>query len=154
MRIATVIRSLVSGSVLYIAMAACAASDHGPSSALEDGGPTAALDAFVDELGTPVKDANAGPLPPDVATEPCDKPGSVSGSTGRLFAVHSYPGKTIADLSAVRGQARMPAGAYTVGGVVYDTFPVTPIVRAGSVAVYCGGAGALTMDSVTLILPQ
>ena len=81
---------------------------------------------------------------------------TISGVGGPFFAVHSYPGRTIQDLSAVRVQAHFVAKyAYTIGGTVYDTSGTTAYVHAGSVAVYCGQQpGAMTIDSVDFILPQ
>lgn len=155
MKIGQVVRTLASGTALYLVMAACGASDRGGGGAVGgDGGGVDAeqiVDAFIDELGNPVKDANAGPLPPDVATEACDKMGGVGGSTASTFAVHQYPGKTAADLSAVQVLAHSVAGtAPTIDGALFDRINLTTIVRDGAVAINCGSQ----FDGATFILPR
>ena len=76
MRTSQVVRALLSGSLLYVAMAACSAAGHvataqdgggtdgdDPSVPREEGGSVpreeggSLVDAFLDELGEPTKDA-------------------------------------------------------------------------------------------------
>ena len=143
-------------------MAACGASDGIVASMQDGGGPlgdafAGAADAFGDALVNPVNDAKADPLPPDVATEPCDKTGTL-GPTPSNFAVHDYPGKSVEDLSAVRVIGHIDAVAKpSIGGNSYDhtTSVLNSSLRAGSVAVYCGATGgAQAYSSVTFVLPR
>lgn len=151
-------RTLVSGALFYVIAAACGSSDN-VGSAAKDGGEldvVAAIDAIVDGVVDPVKDANADPLPPDVATEQCDKQGTVGAAT-YLYAVHAYAGKTVQDLSAVRVVLHYSNGAAqapTIGGTNYDNAVTIPVLRDGSAAVFCGSAGSLIYDKATFILPK
>ena len=156
-------RSLASGFVIYVAMAACGASDGVVASMGGDGGSGGVVDeggsfvdAFVDALANPVGDAKAEPLPPDVATEQCNKTGTFGGNPSN-FAVHDYPGKTVEELSAVRMVAHLASVQKADIGGVYD-YSLTVLnasVRAGSVAVYCGAVGGnQAYDSVTFVMPR
>lgn len=136
MRIGNVIRSLISGAVLYAAMAACGAAEsanapRGLDASTDESAADAFADAFVDELGNPVGDAVAGPLAPLVFVEPCDKTVAINGAPGK-GATHSFPGKSVNDLAALR--VVQPISGVTAGG--------------GVALVVC------TSGSVTFILPQ
>src|SRR5689334_23334037 len=101
MRLPIVLRSLISGFVLYVVAAACGAGEAALSTAIDGGEAGAIADAFVDTLvdstTNPVGEASADPLPPDVVTEQCDKIDSTT-----RYAVHTFAGKSVEDLSAVR----------------------------------------------------
>ena len=105
------------------------------------------VDAIIDALTDPVKEAMAAP--PDVAIETCNK-SYVSGVTTIYYAEHSYPGKLVNDLSAVRVIAHVP-GASPIPGPYHD-YVTTPIIRDGAAAITCG-ANAAVYDKVTFILP-
>ncbi len=168
MRLSNVLRSLGSGAALYLVMAACSASDSvlsagnggGAGGTGGDGGLGATVDAFADALTdalwSPVNDANAETLPPDVATVPCNTSGTYAGQ-GSYFAVKAYPGKTKADLSALRMTAHHANTNTrpTVGAEVYeDQLGAFAFVRDGVAAAYCGASSAPTYDSVTFVMPR
>ncbi len=145
-------------------MAACGASDGvvasmggdgGSGGVVDEGG--ALVDAFVDALANPVGDAKAESLPPDVATEQCNKTGTL-GPTPSNFAVHDYPGKSVEELSAVRVIGHIASVAKpSIGGNSYDhtTSVLNSSLRPGSVAVYCGATGgSQAYDTVTFVLPR
>ncbi len=148
MRIGNVIRSLVSGSVLYAAMAACGAAES--ANAPRADGPTDAAsafaDAFVDELGNPVGDAHAGPLAPMVFDEPCDKSVSINGTATGKGAIHSFPGKSVNDLAALR--AVLPTPGIAAGGLSFDRTLTTEIFLADGMAL------VVCTSTATFILPQ
>lgn len=136
MRTNLVLRSLVSGVCVYFLAAACDASEHLGSGGDGDGG-RGVLDALADAIGTvldeagnPVHDANAAPLPPDVATEKCDKKRS-NGGTELWVAEHSYPGQSATDLVSV--QAMIPTA---IQGYTHGVSPV--LVGDGIAGVSCG----------------
>lgn len=157
MRISHFVRSLASGATVYVVVAACGASGTGGSNIVDAGqGPIDAIaDAIVDSVVNPVGDARADPLPPDVATEPCNKQGSFS-NTSPLYAVHAYPGKTAQDLTAVRALVHWAPSAtrHTVEGITYEQSTTVPLIGPERVAVYCGVPGSASYDSVTFILPR
>lgn len=160
MRISNVLRSLASGAVLYVVMAACGSSDSGGGSVdAGSGGLDGAdiIDAMIDDLGNPVKDAKADPLPPEVATEPCDKSGTLSVSPASyMFAVHDFPGRTVNDLANLRvvGHYGNAGGKPMIAGPPYEYGGAVPSLRDGSATVNCGTSGALAYDSITFILPR
>jgi|GEM_PF-6705736 len=167
MRVKESLRVFGGAVVVYMAIAACGASGGGSSGA-DDGGPAASsssgasgsasssagggglLDAIADALTNPVKDAKAGPLPPLVATELCDKAFTYPGGAVGKAAIHAYPGKLVNDLAAI--QVVDHSGSYTgtAEGVAYTGAAKANIVYLadGSVAAVCGGG------SMTFILPQ
>jgi len=154
MRIAHIARTLGAGAALYVAMAACSASDQVGSS--PDAGLDAFLDAVADSVTAPVKDAKAETLPPDVVTEPCDKVGMI-GNTQYQFASHSYIGATIVDLSALRAVGHYsPKGNLkaTVGPGVFEHTQAPVLLRANEAVVWCGPLGSETFDSVQFIRPR
>jgi hypothetical protein len=110
------------------------------------------VDAIVDGVANPVSEASAAPL--DVATEPCNKTGTVNGSSF-VYAVHEYPGKTVQDLSALRVVSHFVSGPQrpTIAGVAFEQQAGVPFLRDGFAAAFCGASGAPTYDSVTFILP-
>jgi len=113
MRIANVIQALVGASAVYVVMAACSAASSVPAGESSGAPPSATtspsatppgsastassggsiVDAFVDALSDPVKEASAAP---ETAAETCDKSGG-----GSFYAEHLYPGATIIDLANV-----------------------------------------------------
>jgi len=157
MKISHVARALASGTVLYIAMAACGAAESGHAPPLADAADSsldavAAADAFADALVHPVKDAKADPLPPLTFDEPCDKDISVAGTMTK-GAVHDFPGKTPAEISAVRVLVPTGGTAITYGAKTFErSTGGTLFVTAGSAVVLCGTA--LAGQSVTFIFPQ
>jgi hypothetical protein len=153
MRLPTVVRTLGSGALFYVVMAACAASDRGGGFTADGGGPASALDAFVDGVASPVGEASAQNAPPDVATEPCNKKGT-GDYAGYVYAVHEYPGKTIAELSAVRVVAHYAKAAHIVEGASFNHYATTALLRDGSAAITCGPASGPSIDSATFILPM
>jgi hypothetical protein len=155
--------SLVAGSIIYAAMAACSGgggaiaggqmSGHGGSDAAIGGQP-AAVAGSTSTAGTVPVAMAAGtggstgttecdcqpvvPVEPTVIEVPCDV--TVDGSPA-LWAVAEFPGKTALELSAVRvlveypeGINKWPAGFSSIAGAVY--------VKDGSVATTCGIAQA------------
>jgi hypothetical protein len=156
MKIGQVLRTLGSGTALYFVMAACGASDRVGGPVGSDGGGASSdgadiIDALVDELGNPVKEAAAGPLPPDVATESCTKMVKYNGATDYYVAEHAYPGKLVADLTAVRVALTptvVPVGTYTHQ-------MTTTFLSDGVVGVLCTpvSAGASTW-TVTFVLAR
>lgn len=153
MRLSNVLRSLGSGIVVYLVVAACGSSDSAINAML-DGGLTDSAIALVDGIANPIGEASADPLPPDIATEQCDKAGTTQGQAS-LYAVHAYPGKTINDLSSIRVIAHSTAQfVHVVEGSTYGDLLGAPQFRDGSVAVYCGPSATLFTSSVTFILPQ
>ncbi len=152
MRLTHVFRSLASGFVLYVVMAACGASDNIVAS-MSDGGDVgdALVDALGDALVNPVGDAKADPLPPDVATESCTKVLKFGG-VDSYVAEHAYPGKTAAELSLVQTVIASTAlEGYTM------QVSVGHYVRDGFVAQYCGavsGGTAISSGKVTFVLAR
>lgn len=155
MRLVVAARSLGSGVLVYLVMAACGSSDSAVATMLDGGDGDAVIDALIDGVVSPEDEASAGPLPPDVATEPCNKSGAI-GPTGAVYAVHTYSGKTVNDLSAVRivTHAAPSSSKHTIEGATYEFGGGVPLLRDGAVAVFCGTTGASSYDSVTFILPQ
>lgn len=155
MRIAHVVRSFVSGTIVYVVATACGASDRIASVSTDggeeahDGSVISLVDALGDVLANPVDDARADPLTPDIATETC------SHGTSYKYAVHAYPGKSANELSAVRVVCLMHEAA-SVDGVTYaqSQNQTALLLREGSVALLCGPVGGLACDSVTFILPR
>ena len=153
MKIAQVIATFVGGSSLYLIMAACSASkmttsgSDGPSSGdpnrIADGSFEAAVNALTDALIDPVADAKAGT--PDVAVENCNKTVGPS-----IYAEHSYPGKTVNDLTPVQvalHYASVPAGLPSG----YEHAKIFPTyVKDGAVAVFCTSPS----DTVVFVLSQ
>lgn len=132
--------------VVYLAMAACGASDHvatgkdaGASSASSAGG-----GSIFDALTDPVSEAKAG-SPPDVATEKCDKFGTNSAGTTFYYAEHSYPGKTSAELLLVAVGLSFTNAALPD----YEMQQGTPWIKDGYVALLCG-----QNTQVTFVLPS
>ena len=137
LRIAHTARTLLSGTALYLVMAACGASDKGVAAVAGDGGFVAALDAMGDAISDPVRDARADPLPPDIATETCsaNSPIVKYGGADSYIVEHAYPGKTVQELALVRVVGESPSlGGYThrVGGHYGDVY-----IKNGSVGVPC-----------------
>jgi hypothetical protein len=143
MRFAVVARSLVSGLVVYVLAAACGASEKAAMVADDGGDPGQVADAFVDELGRPVREASAEEA--DVAEEKCDKS---AGATA--FAVHAYPGKSVRDLARVVALVHRAAGGDTIAGEPFPSIQMNAQIRAGAVAAQCYGPS----DTVTFALPR
>jgi hypothetical protein len=141
--LAHVVRSLAAGAAVYVLMAACAAEEgaparvlHSSSSSSSGGGDESAVDAFLDELGDPVKGAAAAP---SSSIENCDKSYAI-GATNVRYAEHAYPGATAAELASVLilvAEPNGPPGYAQTAGIV-------PWVKEGSVASPCGNATSLT----------
>ncbi len=155
MKIAETARAVVGATLVYVAMAACSASDAGSSAAdggtSQDGALGSILEdgSFVDALVNPVPTAQAAAL--EEATEQCNKTYSGSGYTF-AYAEHLYPGVPANTLAAtvvtvaVRTAAAgpFPAGydrAYAAGGWVRD----------GAVAFQCGNASTPAYSSVSFV---
>ncbi|AKV04570.1 hypothetical protein AKJ09_11233 [Labilithrix luteola] len=145
--------------MLYVVMAACGASDRaaGLAASNDDGGgggsvdASEIVDAFVDSMTNPVGDAKADPLPPDVATEKCDKILKYGGVTDYYVAEHAYPGKTAAELALVHFTITAPN--YLEGYSLQ--FGSGGYVRDGSVAVMCDMVnGTPSTKTVTFVLPR
>lgn len=145
--------------VIYVAMAACAASEKsmtarveddaavtGSSGANEDAKPSiidviedAAHDVF-NEASDPVGDAKADDLPPDEVTEPCDK-SVVVNQFKYLYAEHAYPGASIAELSS--SVTAMKSYASTATGTDIGPLPgykhasIELVFKPGFVAAIC-----------------
>lgn len=129
-------------------MAACGSSHSagvgGPDAATgphEAGGP-------MDALVSPVPEAQAGPLPPDVVVEQCDKMGLTVGTTTYFYAEHAYPGKSKADLARVGVVVHLPGGSPALGHG-YEDVVGSPYVKDGFAAFTCAQG-----QSVTFVLPQ
>jgi hypothetical protein len=147
MRIGHLARTLGSGAALYVVMAACGGSDRAAETG--DAGAAELVDAFVDEVASPVKDAKADPVTPDVAVEQCDKVVKYQGSADYYVAEHAYPGKTIAQLSAVR-VVITPSPAQIEG---YNHQQTLPHLRDGFGAVLCSPVSAGPSPySITFVL--
>lgn len=157
MKLSSVLGALASGSVLYLAMAACSASDgsHGPaaSEATDEAG--ASSGGLLDAITNPVPSATAAPETSTrtVSTEPCDKTYVQGGLTWR-YATHDYPGATAADLAhvvvlidyGIASSVNRPNG--------YNQTTAVPMLRDGSAAFICGVDGqSATLASVTFIRP-
>lgn len=151
MKLRHVCRSLASGAVIYIAMAACGAAESANAPLVDDGGGGGSLDAlvdsFVDEVASPVKDAKAGPLAPLTFDEPCDKDIQISGTTAK-GAVHAFPGKTVNDLALLR--VVIPISGISFGGVPFDRATAADIFLSPGAALVACTAG----QTVTFVLPQ
>lgn len=158
MHLKTTLRALLSGGLLYVAMAACGAAETA-NAPLVDGGPGAAVDAFVDalgdELGQPVGDANAGPggnrapAAPTIAVEQCDKVVTTfSGGTSN-GAIHAFPGKSTTDLAMLHAVVTYPNAPFTANGVAFDHHQADAIYLHDGVALVICPAG----QSVTFVLP-
>jgi len=148
-------RALAAGALIYVVMAACG-NKNGQDTAALSGGEDAGADTggtsgWLDALTDPVSEAQ-GATPPDIATEPCNFT-LPDASTGFIWAVHAYPGKTVNELSAVRALAHIPDMPSSFSGSDlpgYDHHVAQVQLKDGSAAVYCGG----NYDSVTFILPN
>lgn len=170
MRAIDVVGSLSGSVVLYVAMAACGApagsGRAGELSTSTGAGGTAngasgagsqgsggVLGGLVDAMTNPVADAHAA-LPPDVATEPCNKRAHIGDSgIDYLYAEHAYPGKTKADLTALRQLGHLTS-AYVVLPGYADIAGLGAYVRDGIAAVFCGSSQAPIYDTITFILPN
>jgi hypothetical protein len=174
MHIKKVLGGLLSGAGIYAVMAACSAGGGGGGEAGGPAGPMASgqpigsdsssggfVDAFLDELVSPVPDAKAGPTaptPPDIAVETCTASYSQNYTNVSHFAEHAYPGKTVTDLAMVRVVAHLvrPQDMWTGSVPMENQVPATIVIRDGMVAVWCGfagGGGPAIYDKVTFILP-
>jgi hypothetical protein len=153
MRFAYVVRSFVSGAVVYVVAAACGASERVADVAGDGGG--AMVDALVDGIVDPVKEASADPTGADIAEERCDKTGTVGGAT-YAYAVHAYPGKSVRELSALRVVtfAGSKSAPIVINGASFDRGQASAALRDGEAAVFCGPTGAPSYESVTFILPR
>jgi hypothetical protein len=149
---------LVLGSIIvYVAMAACGGGPDPLVSNGKDAGTdgqsldsTSPVDAMLDALTDPVKEASAAP--PDVAVEQCDKISNLTGSQV-LYAEHAYPNKTVVQLAGVVGVAHMKSVAtQTLPSYSDAVLPVQ--LRPGFAAVVCGPPGPNGYDTVTFVLPQ
>jgi hypothetical protein len=148
----------VSGAVVYLVMAACSAGS-GASGA--NGSDSGFVDALVDALANPTMDAkagapdaNAGPTGPTVNTVACATGSTIDGGGTYLYVEKSYPGKTVADLSAVRVVLNYPSSVAYLRPPGYDSQVTLPWIKDGSVAVLCGPQGSqYVADSVTFISP-
>lgn len=110
---------------------------------------------LVDALTNPVPDAEAAIAPPTTATEKCVTTPGDSG-VRYFYATHSFPGKTISDLSALRVIAHI--GQASVAPPGYENVAIGTIyVNDGEAAVQCASASGATIypnfDTVTFILP-
>jgi hypothetical protein len=142
---------LASGTVVYFVMAACSSVSGGVRGAT--GSDSGFVDALVDVLVSPIPDANAGPT---VDTVACSTGGTVDGGASGtyLYVEKTYPGKTVADLSAVRVVVNYPGSFGFQHPPGYASVIASPFVKDGAVAVFCGPAGTnLLADSVTFISP-
>ncbi len=152
MHLKTTLRALLSGGLLYVAMAACGAAETANAPSV-DGGPGAALDAFVDalgdELGQPVEDANAGPAPPTVAEEPCDKDVAINATSNGKGAIHAFAGKTAVDLAPLHAVVTYAASSITANGVSFDHYQADSIFLHDGVALVLCRVG----ERVTFVLP-
>lgn len=147
-----ILRTLASGAVLYVVMAACGSSDRVSDVVAGDGGIVGSdgdvVDALVDALVNPVKEASAAE-PPDVATEPCDKMLKYNNADWYV-AEHAYPGKTAAELASVR--VVFPTNALAGYG---QQVTVGQFVKDGSAATICGPvSNGPPAFSYTFILPR
>jgi hypothetical protein len=71
-----------------------------------------------------------------------------------VYVEQAYPGKTVADLSAVRVIANYPSSTGFLHPPGYNSAGTTPWLKDGSVAVSCGIQGSQYLaDSVTFISP-
>jgi hypothetical protein len=171
MRVEDIARSLAGGVVVYVVMAACSGSQDAPGradvaggsggmqmSAVDAAGSGGAvaereagiLESLVDALAEPVAEAKAA-LPPDIATEQCNKTASYNGGAGYyMYAEHLYPGKTINDLANIRVVTHLtPASPFP--GYEYQTGGA--YLANGRAAVPCGTNGSTSSDSIVFILP-
>ncbi len=150
MRFANVVGSLVSGIVLSGLAAACSAPEHvdGPGDAGVAVNPLSAIAPDANALPESVAD----PFRMNVAVEQCDKTATVEG-LNRAVAVHAYPGKSRAELAAVRVIAHASA-QYVVDGTSFTDYVASAYIRDGAAMVECGTPGALPFDRVTFVLPK
>lgn len=165
MKISTVVKSAAAGMVIYVAMAACAASEQARTASMADEDASASsggtsgtsgggsiVDVIADvwaEASDPVKDAKADPLPPEVSVETCNKTYTVGADT-HVYAEHSYPGESIttltSEVSVVVGvsSVNIPAG--------YSHFQHPgAYVKEGAVAVTCGPQAGPAFSTVTFV---
>ena len=149
MKISSVLSALSSGTLLYLVMAACSASDgsRGTSSgaAGSEGGASSGsvVDGMVGNAVNPVPSASAAPgVPaPTVSVEQCDKTYAFNGTTYR-YAEHSYPGSSIAEMASVRVLVSFPAGTSFPTG--YSTLVTNAYVKDGAASFPCGEQTSLT----------
>lgn len=136
MKLGHIARSSAAGAIIYVAMAACASSDHGQTAGADGGSLTT----------SPVPNASAAPSPAsvDVATEECSKPMTLSGQAW-VYAEHAYAGASLEDLAA--SVTAVAAGSGPPG---YDRSTTFLYPKAGAVAVPCGPAGG-QVTSVTFV---
>jgi hypothetical protein len=126
-------RALVGGAVIYVAMAACSASEDNGTwrrTGASDSGTGGS--SMWDALSDPVPNAEAGE--PTYADEPCNKTFSFGGSS-QGYAEHLYPGLTKNELTLVRVVMAWDPG-YAPPGYGYGTNTYT-FVDDGKVAVSC-----------------
>lgn len=155
------LRTLVSGSIFYVVMAACAGGGgvgSSSSSADFDGSAGASRDAdgiddalsgLVSDVLNPVPEASAEPGKPDVVTVPCDKK-VTTGSVDYWYAERAYPGRSTVELSAVR--ILLDATAPPVPG--YTKYLGSVYLREGSILTFCGlVADGGAPPNVTFIVP-
>ena len=119
MKLRTVLQSLAAGAAIYVTIAACVAADRLPG---DPGDMTpreradAYADALADVIADPTGEANASPLPPEVAEEACAKKYAIGGTTYR-YAEHEYPGASAAELAHGEGlQAHARAAEMRLAG--------------------------------------
>jgi hypothetical protein len=132
---------LVGSSAIYILVACGSAISERSPSPDSDSGAAADVDAIVDAIANPVREASAQPLPPITATEMCDKQ-----TTAGLYAEHAFPGYTATQLAAM--ETLVTTKVVTIPG--YTQSQGFAFVRDGYAAVSCDSA----YTSVTFILPQ
>jgi len=165
MRLVEVARMVGGAVAVYLVMAACSAGSGGTSS--NAGGSSSGTassssgsskgdgsGSLIDALTDPVGEAQAG-LPPITATEMCGHTYAPSAGTTCFYAEHAFPGYTVAQLAFVVADAHMTATAMAngAGPTGYADSLVTPYVRDGYAAVFCG-CTASGFDQVTFYLPQ
>lgn len=176
MKIQTVVKSACAGMVIYVAMAACAASEKSIATRVDDDAATpgstgtgdvgpSIVDVIQDaahdvlaEVSDPVRDAKADPLPPEEASEPCDK-SVISGPWKYLYAEHAYSGASIAELSSSVTALKLYASTATgtdIGPLSgYKHESVTLAFKPGVVAAICeqhpAGDTTAAITSITFV---
>ena len=142
MTVREIVRTLVSGCVVYVLMAACAGSEgagrggSGSSATAQGGG------GVWNTVTDPVADAQAGE--PEVFTEKCDK----KFGNGMPYAEHTYSGKSLTDLATLVAIVHVGAadGSAPPGFSDYTTYVW---LADGRAAATCSSPS----DSVRFVLP-
>lgn len=156
MKAKSVVQKVAGAVVVYVVVAACGAAGSSPTGTVDptvrDGSDVfdGVVDAIVDGVVDPVGEANAGPVPPEVVTEPCNKTYACGSLTCR-YAEHAFPGKTAEDLAAsVVGVGDLDTSAHRPPGYSRQG-AVALFLRDGSAAAGCGVDTAPSYIAVTFI---